>query len=70
VIDYLTVRNLLKDGRLARSVSDAAWTDLSMVLEYKCARFGRELVVIDCFLSVSGHATAEPQRATAGIPRL
>ncbi|KUN29645.1 transposase [Streptomyces antibioticus] len=47
VIEDLTVRNLLKNGRLARAISDAAWTDLRMILEYKCAWYGRELVVID-----------------------
>ena len=47
VIEDLTVRNLLKNGRLARAISDAAWTDLRMMLEYKCAWYRRELVVID-----------------------
>ncbi|MER5469918.1 RNA-guided endonuclease TnpB family protein [Streptomyces sp. NPDC002685] len=47
VIEDLAVRNLLKNGRLARAISDAAWTDLRMMLEYKCAWYGRELVVID-----------------------
>ncbi len=47
VIEDLTVRNLLKNGKLARAISDAAWTDLRMMLEYKCAWYGRDLVVID-----------------------
>ena len=53
VIEDLTVRNLLKNGRLARAVSDAAWTDLRMMLEYKCAWYGRDLVVIDRFFPSS-----------------
>ncbi|RKN03146.1 RNA-guided endonuclease InsQ/TnpB family protein [Streptomyces radicis] len=47
VIEDLTVRNLLKNGRLARAISDAAWTELRFMLEYKCAWYGRDLVVID-----------------------
>ncbi|MFI8075561.1 RNA-guided endonuclease InsQ/TnpB family protein [Streptomyces sp. NPDC086033] len=47
VIEDLTVRNLLKNGKLARAISDAAWTELRSMLEYKCAWYGRELVVID-----------------------
>lgn len=47
VIEDLTVRNLLKNGRLARAISDAAWTELRSMLEYKCAWYGRELVVVD-----------------------
>lgn len=46
-IEDLTVRNLLKNGRLARAISDASWTELRSMLEYKCAWYGRELVVID-----------------------
>ncbi|MER6633496.1 RNA-guided endonuclease TnpB family protein [Streptomyces sp. NPDC000987] len=47
VIEDLTVRSLLKNGGLARAISDAAWTELRSMLEYKCAWYGRELVVID-----------------------
>ncbi len=47
VIEDLAVRNLLKNGRLARAVSDASWTDPRAMLEYKCAWYGRELAVID-----------------------
>ncbi|MFF8941520.1 RNA-guided endonuclease InsQ/TnpB family protein [Streptomyces sp. NPDC014864] len=47
VIEDLTVRNLLKNGKLARAISDASWTDLRSMLEYKCAWYGRELVLVD-----------------------
>jgi putative transposase len=47
VIEDLTVRNLLKNGRLARAISDAAWTHLRSMLEYKCAWYGRDLVTVD-----------------------
>ncbi len=53
VIEDLTVRNLLKNGKLARAISDAAWTDLRSMLEYKCAWYGRELGVIDRFFPSS-----------------
>ncbi|EFL26552.1 transposase, OrfB [Streptomyces himastatinicus ATCC 53653] len=47
VIEDLTVRNLLKNGKLARAISDAAWTELRSLLEYKCAWYGRDFVTID-----------------------
>ncbi|MET9240552.1 RNA-guided endonuclease TnpB family protein [Nonomuraea sp. NPDC003709] len=47
VIEDLTVRNMVKNSRLARAISDAAWRDLRMMLEYKTAWYGRELVVVD-----------------------
>ncbi|WP_405530908.1 transposase [Streptomyces canus] len=53
VIEDLSVRNLLKNGTLARAISDAAWTELRSMLEYKCAWYGRELVVIDRFFPSS-----------------
>jgi putative transposase len=49
VIEDLSVRNMLGNRRLARAISDAAWSELRTQLEYKCAWYGRELVVVDRF---------------------
>ncbi|MFD3416065.1 RNA-guided endonuclease TnpB family protein [Streptomyces cyaneofuscatus] len=43
----LTVRNMVKNRSLARAISDAAWTTMRGMLEYKCAWYGRDLVAID-----------------------
>ncbi len=53
VIEDLTVRNLIKNHTLARAISDAAWTELRSMLEYKCAWYGRELVVVDRWFASS-----------------
>ncbi|RBM23016.1 RNA-guided endonuclease TnpB family protein [Streptomyces sp. PT12] len=53
VIEDLSVRSLLKNGRLARAISDASWTEFRSMLEYKCAWYGRDLVVIDRFFPSS-----------------
>jgi putative transposase len=47
VIEDLTVRNLLKNGRLARAVSDAAWREFRSMLEYKAQWYGREVIAVD-----------------------
>ena len=47
VIEDLTVRNLLKNGRLARAISDAAWGEFRNLLEYKADWYGRNVIAVD-----------------------
>jgi putative transposase len=47
VIEDLAVSNMVKNHSLARAISDASWSELRRMLEYKCAWHGRGLVVID-----------------------
>ncbi|GAA2135051.1 RNA-guided endonuclease TnpB family protein [Streptomyces synnematoformans] len=46
-IEDLTVRNMLKNHSLARAISDAAWSELRRMLEYKTAWHGREILLVD-----------------------
>jgi len=61
VIEDLAVRNMLSNHTLARAISDAARSELRRQLDYKCAWYGRVLVVVDRFhpssktCSVCGH---------------
>ena len=65
VTEDLSVRNMVRSHSLARAISDAAWSDLRNMLEYKCEWYGRELVVIDRWFpssktcSACGHLAAK-----------
>ncbi|MFG3518287.1 RNA-guided endonuclease InsQ/TnpB family protein [Streptomyces bobili] len=47
VIEDLAVRNMVKNASLARAISDAAWSQLRSVLEYKAQWYGREVIAVD-----------------------
>lgn len=53
VIEDLSVRNMVRNRTLSRAISDAAWTTMREMLEYKCHWYGRELVAIDRFFPSS-----------------
>ncbi|MFG3711902.1 RNA-guided endonuclease InsQ/TnpB family protein [Micromonospora sp. NPDC047730] len=67
VIEDLTVRNMLRNHRLARAISDAAWSDLRAMLEYKAAWYGRTLVTVDRWLP-SSKLCADCGQLTESLP--
>ena len=46
-IENLAVKNMMKNPKLARAISDASWGELVRQLEYKCDWYGRTLIKID-----------------------
>jgi putative transposase len=65
VIEDLNVAGMIRNRRLARAISDCGWGEFRRQLEYKCQRYGRDLVVIDRWYpssktcSACGHLLAE-----------
>jgi putative transposase len=47
VVEDLAIKNMVKNHKLANSISDASWGELIRQLAYKCQWYGRELVKID-----------------------
>jgi putative transposase len=70
VIEDLAVTNMVRNRHLARAISDCGWGEFRRQLEYKCRRFGRQLVVIDRWYpssktcSACGHLLAELSLST------
>jgi len=70
VIEDLAVKNMIRNRRLASVISDCGWGEFRRQLEYKCERYGRDLVVIDRWYpssktcSACGHLLASLRLST------
>jgi putative transposase len=70
VIEDLNVAGLVRNRSLGRAISDCGWGEFRRQLEYKRARAGRTLVVVDRWYpsskicSVCGHLLAELSLST------
>jgi putative transposase len=70
VIEDLAVRNMIRNRSLARAISDCGWGEFRRQLDYKCQRYGRDLVVIGRWYpssktcSACGHLLAELSLST------
>ncbi len=48
-VETLNVKGMLKNHKLARSISDVGWSELFRQLEYKCKWYGKTLIKIGRF---------------------
>lgn len=52
-MEDLSVSNMVKNPKLSKSISDAGWYALKIMLIYKALWYGREIVIIDRFFPSS-----------------
>jgi len=53
VIEDLNVSGMVKNHKLAKSISDASFSEIRRQLEYKCKWYGKELIIINRFFPSS-----------------
>lgn len=46
-VEDLAVKNMVKNRKLALSITDASWGEIVRQLAYKCQWYGRELIKVD-----------------------
>jgi putative transposase len=64
-LEDLAVKNMVRNRKVAKAISDCGWGTFRQMLEYKAARYGRRVIVIDRWFpsskmcSACGHVLAK-----------
>ena len=51
--ETLQVKNMIKNHKLAKAISDVSWSEFCRQLEYKCLWYGKQFIQIDTYFASS-----------------
>lgn len=70
VVEGLKIKEMIKDKKFSKSISDACWGKFIQMLKYKSSWYGRKLIVLDTFYpssqlcSICGYRNTEVKNLT------
>jgi putative transposase len=68
VVEDLAVRNMVRNHKLAKAISDCSWGTFTTFLKYKCERNGKVFVKVDRFFSSSKTCSNCYHQVTTEMP--
>lgn len=63
IAEKLQIKNMVKNGKLAKSISDAGWSKLLELIKYKAQRYGKQ------FIQVPPNGTSQTCICGATVPK-
>ena len=66
-LEDLAVRNMVKNRKLSRCISEQGWREFRTMLEYKCEWYGRKLLIVDRFYPSSKTCSCCGAKASFGL---
>ena len=66
-LEDLAVKNMVKNRKLSRCISEQGWREFRTMLEYKAEWYGRELLIVDRFWPTSKTCSCCGAKASFGL---
>lgn len=66
-LEDLAVRNMVKNRKLSRCISEQGWREFRTMLEYKAEWYGRDLLIVDRFYPSSKTCSCCGAKASFGL---
>ncbi len=68
-LEDLAVKNMVRNRKLSRAISEQGWREFRTMLDYKCKWYGRELVIVDRFYPSSKTCSCCGRKANLSLDK-